>query len=529
MASNLAIYLRLSQEDVDTKDNGLKDESDSIHSQRLIIRRYIEEQSELSGYPVLEFADDGYTGTNFERPEFQRMLSLIRRGEISCVIVKDLSRFGRNYLEVGDYLEHIFPFLGVRFISVNDRYDSNEYFGTTGGIDIAFRNLVYQRYSQDLSEKVKSAMHMKMAKGKYVTHCPYGYKKKPGEKHTMIPDPVTAPIVREIFLSAIAGKRSTETARMLNERHIPSPMVYKKLSRTGMQNEAMWSHQAVLRIIKDYKYTGAMVNFKCENETIRARAQRRKGHEEWVIVENSHEAIVSHEEYIAANASIRKVKASKHVQSDQRDRVYCCAYCGRKLRKTFGSDEYYSCATQLYREESECAQIRWSRSDIEDVVLAAYKGQLSLMENENKKGRLQTDDPLQTNRAKQRRITEQIAACASHNLQLYELYKDGEYDKEAFLDQKTSLLEKKGDLEKELILLQSEEEKILHQLSEFAARREFIAEAGDRLALPDEELKKQMYDVIDRVIVSASKEIEIHWKLDNCFQAVTHAKGEIAS
>lgn len=275
MSLHIAMYLRLSQEDVDKKNNMLKDESNSIRSQRLLVQRYIQEHSEFADCPVMEFVDDGYTGTNFDRPQFQKMIALIRSGEIQCVVVKDLSRFGRNYLEVGDYLEHIFPFLGVRFIAINDHYDSADYIGTTGGVDVAFRNLVYQQYSQDLSQKVKAAMHMKMARGRYVTHCPYGYKKAPGEKHRMVIDPVTAPVVREIFMAAIAGKKSTEIASALNERHIPTPMEYKKLSRKDVQNDAMWSHQAVLRIIKDYKYTGAMVNFKCENQTIRARVQKR--------------------------------------------------------------------------------------------------------------------------------------------------------------------------------------------------------------------------------------------------------------
>lgn len=171
----------------------------------------------------------------------------------------------------------------------------------------------------------------------------------------------------------------------MNEKHIPTPMEYKKLTRKDIQNEVMWSHQAVLRIIKDYKYTGAMVNFKCENQTIRARVQKRKTADEWVVVENSHEPIVSHEEYEAANARIRKVKAHQAVQHDRTDRIYYCGHCGRRLRKTFGIDEYYSCATPLYRKNTECSAIRWSRTDLEQVVLSAYRAQLSIMERQYKK------------------------------------------------------------------------------------------------------------------------------------------------
>ena len=142
MKKCIAVYLRLSLEDVDKRTNTAKDDSNSITAQRQLIQRYIEENSYLSGLPQIEFCDDGFTGTNFRRPDFQRMIDLIREGEIHIVIVKDLSRFGRDYLEVGDYLEHIFPFLGVRMISINDNYDSEKFLGNTAGMDVAFKNMI---------------------------------------------------------------------------------------------------------------------------------------------------------------------------------------------------------------------------------------------------------------------------------------------------------------------------------------------------------------------------------------------------
>lgn len=527
MGSHIAMYLRLSKEDIDTKNNLLKDESNSIRSQRLLIQRCIQEKSEFAGYPVLEFVDDGYTGTNFDRPQLQKMLSLIRNGEICCVIVKDLSRFGRNYLEVGDYLEHIFPFLGIRFVAINDHYDSADYMGTTGGIDVAFRNIVYQQYSQDLSQKVKSAMHMKMAKGRYITHCPYGYKKIPGEKHKMVLDPVTAPIVREIFLAAIAGKKSTEIASMLNERHILTPMEYKKLSRKSIQNDAMWSHQAVLRIIRDYKYTGAMVNFKCENQTIRAKVQKRNSPDEWVVVENSHEPIVSHEEYEAANACIRKVKPHSAIRHDRTDRVYYCGHCGRRLRKTFGLDEYYSCATTLYRKKTECSEIRWSKTDLEQIVLAAYKAQLSVMEEEHKKTIAQNaPSPMRACREAQRKVSKEISSISEQNLRLYERYKAGEYSAEAFLEEKTKLFARKKQLDADLEKLQLEEEALLTEQGRVEQQAQYFQKAGSLLQLSDEKLLEEMYKLVDKIIVFSSKEIEIHWKLEDCFQTTVNAMRE---
>lgn len=524
MEGYLAVYLRLSQDDVDLKTNALKDESDSIHSQRLLIKRYIESHADLCRLPVLEFADDGYTGTNFDRPKLQEMLSLTRSGRISCIIVKDLSRFGRNYLEVGDYLEHIFPFLNVRFIAVNDHYDSNSYIGTTGGIDVAFRNLVYQRYSQDLSEKVKSAMHMKMAKGKYINHCPYGYMKKQGVKHEMVPDPVTAPIVREIFLNAISGKKSTEIAAMLNDKGVLTPMVYKNLSMKGIYNDAMWSHQAVIRIIRDYKYTGAMVNFKCENETIRASAQRKRKPEEWVIVENQHLPIVSHEEYEAANATLRKVKYAGCRTSDRKDRVYYCAHCGRRLRKTYGTDEYYSCTTKMYRPDSLCSKIYWSRTGIEKVVLAAYKAHLALLNDAYQRVREKSKrNPADAYRNEQKVILKELDTCDAQNLRLYEQYREGAFDKETFLKKKENNLQRKKQLKNRLEELRSEEEKVRRQQSEW--QEQMLRESQPLLALSDEELCAAMYDAVNKVEVYGNEEIEIQWKFQISFQEKQDAAG----
>ena len=145
----LAEYLRLSVEEGDIVSNDVKAESDSIIHQRELITRYVSDKQIYSAMQPLEFVDDGYSGTNFDRPAVKKMLSLVRKGEIRCIIVKDISRFGRNYLEVGDYLEQIFPFLGVRFIAINDGYDSDDYIGTTGGIEIAFKSLLYDMYSKN--------------------------------------------------------------------------------------------------------------------------------------------------------------------------------------------------------------------------------------------------------------------------------------------------------------------------------------------------------------------------------------------
>lgn len=512
MEKTVAIYLRLSLEDAEDHL-----ESDSISSQRLLIRDYLLDQPDLRRCPTAEFVDDGFTGTNFDRPQFQAMLEQVRRGRISCVVVKDFSRFGRDYLGVGDYLEHIFPALGVRFISVNDHFDSADYLGKTSGIAVAFQNLVAQQYSRDLSQKVKSAMHLKMEKGQYVTHCPYGYTKPAGVKHQMIPDPETAPIVREIFLAAIDGKKSTEIAAMLNQQGVLTPQETKKTRHTNRHSLPMWSHQAILRILRDYKYTGAMVNFKQENATIRAKTQKKNRPEDWVVVEGRHQAIVTHEEYRQANAMIRKVRPSVKHYTNKKDRVYYCGHCGRRLQKTFGVDQYYSCATALYQKDAVCASIHWSKTDLEQIVFAAFLAQIQLMETAWKELAKQTAAAEDLG-AKRKAVQREIARLSAANLRLYEGFKSGDIDKETFLARKTGLLEKKNQLEGRLEQCREEEESAGMEKETASQRMEILNQAAGITQKSKEEQIGQMYDWVDRVTVFSDGHLDIRWKFDDLFQ-----------
>ena len=195
----IAIYIRLSAEDGDLSDE--KNESNSVVNQRAYIRRFIELRPEFAGAQILEFCDDGYSGTNMERPAVRRLLEQVRQRKINCIIVKDMSRFGRDYIVVGDYLEQIFPFLDVRFIAINDSYDSKDHkYGSAGLIDVSFRNVIYDLYSKDLSEKVRSTKKQLAEKGYCVApYAFFGYQKAPGNKHTLLVDEDAAAVVRRVF------------------------------------------------------------------------------------------------------------------------------------------------------------------------------------------------------------------------------------------------------------------------------------------------------------------------------------------
>ena len=228
MTDILALYIRLSLADEETK-SGIQDESDSITNQRNFIQKFIQNNEELAGFRQKEFYDDGYSGKNFDRPGFQKLLEMCRKGEINCIIVKDFSRLGRNYVEVGNLIEQVFPFLGIRVLSINDHYDSSRLNGMTGGMDIAFKNLVYNLYSKDLSQKVKSAVTTRMKKGEYCApFALFGYCKSKEDIHKLEIDPEAAEIVRRIFLMVIDGIQRQAIANRLNSEGVPTPAVYKQ-------------------------------------------------------------------------------------------------------------------------------------------------------------------------------------------------------------------------------------------------------------------------------------------------------------
>lgn len=217
-----AMYLRLSKE-----DEFIRDESNSITNQRAFIRSYINKDKALRKMKVLEFVDDGYTGKNMNRPDMQRMLDLVKRKQISCVIVKDFSGFSRDHIEQKKYIEQIFPFMGVRFIAINDNYDSADYVGGIGEIDVAFKGILYDFFSEEQSVKVSTTLDAERGSGKYISaFAPYVYIKSPEDKHKLVVDEYASQIVKRIFREYLSGKSMYKIAESLNKEGIATPGVY---------------------------------------------------------------------------------------------------------------------------------------------------------------------------------------------------------------------------------------------------------------------------------------------------------------
>ena len=515
MKSYVALYLRLSQEDVDLRTNQTKDESNSISAQRALLLRDIALDTSICDLPQLEFCDDGFSGTNFDRPAFHEMIERAKRGEISCIVVKDLSRFGRDYIEVGDYLEHIFPFMGIRFKSVNDHYDSDRLHGNTAGMDVAFQNLIYDYYSKDLSKKVKSAMRAKQRSGSYITACTYGYKVLPNNKHKMVIDPEAASVVRRIFEEAIAGKSTNEIARGLNADGIPTPQVYKGIKRkAGNAKIPLWSHPRIWDMLNNVKYTGCMVNHTRESMTIRATSQRRVPKEEWIVTPNAHEAIVTKEEFDLAHETLRKVRPHSRRPVQESFPIYC-AHCGRKLQRTYGSDTYFTCVSAYMDEGAdECRQVRWSKTDLEKVLLASLKAQIALMSVEVKNHAKVSAGKSAGLQRRLKALSEELQGSDAQKVKSYLDYREGRITREDFVAARAQRDQRMAEVREELAHTEAEYEAFLREQEEAKAEKTIVQRANK---MNDEALKLRMYEAMERVNVSNKKDIEIIWKFQDLF------------
>ena len=275
----IAKYLRLSIEDAKT-------DSLSIENQHRLLDRYIAEM-DILGAVVKEFVDNGYSGTNFERPAIQELLELVRLGQVNCIIVKDFSRFGRNMIENGYYIERVFPLYGVRFIAVSDAYDSAEHEGSTGGLDVAFKFLIHEQYSRDLSQKIKSAKREKALRGESVTkNCAFGFKKVDGRLEI---DEPAAETVRLIFGLHNEGHGLTEIAARLCKDKRPTPGEHKR--RTNNPN-CLWNPAHIHSILRDEQYIGTYIAGKTKSLEVGSRNPVKVDESEWIKIPDHHPAIV---------------------------------------------------------------------------------------------------------------------------------------------------------------------------------------------------------------------------------------------
>lgn len=351
MKYQIAMYIRLSKE-----DDKVKEESNSITMQRILLQNYVAEN--FADYELLEFCDDGYTGTNFRRPGMQEMLERIRNSEINCVVVKDFSRFARDYIELGSYLEQIFPFLGVRFISVNDNYDSNDYQGSIADIDMNFKNLLYDLYSKDLSGKVRSSLAIKKERGQYVSaNSPFGYEKDPEDRHALLVAEDEAEVVRRIFSLTVEGYTVNEIAKRFNETGVKTPIEFKiekgKTSRVPKGERFLWSSSTIYQILRNEIYIGNIVQKKYAKDFVGGK-NHLKPREDWLVTYNHHEPIIDRGVFDKVQKRRGKKKTSQRHQAHPLVGKVVCGCCKKNLRYRTGLNPYFTCSGRYSNAMENC-------------------------------------------------------------------------------------------------------------------------------------------------------------------------------
>ncbi len=278
------LYMRLSREDGGRESAG-------IDGQRLLLRAYAEQ----NGFSVAEeYVDDGYSGTNYRRPAFERMLRDIEAGRINMVLTKDLSRLGRNYLASGELTEVYFPSHNVRFIAINDGFDSEK-----GQDDMApFRHVINEMYARDISRKIRSSLHAKMREGRYIgSFPPFGYRKAEEDRNRLVPDPPAAETVRRIFAWAGQGECTKDIVEKLNCEEIPIPLDHRRIRQGKSSLRRKWTPSGVCKILSNEVYLGHTVQGKNEKLSFRSERVVSKPRQEWIVVKNTHEALVDEETF----------------------------------------------------------------------------------------------------------------------------------------------------------------------------------------------------------------------------------------
>ena len=436
----LAMYIRLSNEDDDLKFSE-KLESNSILNQRKLLKNHYDTCLDLKKYDVIEFCDDGYTGTNFDRPGFKQMMEQVRCRKVNCIMVKDLSRLGRDYLEVGYYLELILPLFGIRFISVNDNFDSDNYEGTTGGVELALRNIINGLYSKDLSIKVKSAIQTRNRRGDYCGGTAfYGYCLDPKNKHKIIVDNFTKHVVERIFDESINGLSSTQIAKRLNDDQIPSPAAYKKMKGEYyngriVEKMSVWMPSTVLRILKDERYTGKMISNKRETVEINTNKTRTNPKEKWIVVEGTHEPIISQEKFELAAKSLRKRirTVNQNTGGDRTKNLFVCGHCGRKLQKSYGVITHLFCEKSSVVTDAPCSAIHVPIDFLQSKVLDLLKNMSLILVEQESKIKTKADYEYKKIQKDITDLQRRIQKIQNGKLDLYEEYRQGIITRDTFI------------------------------------------------------------------------------------------------
>jgi len=532
---NAAIYARLSVE-----DSGKQDGGDSIENQVYIAEQYIEERPYLNLCGT--FVDNGETGVNFNRPRFNALMDEIKAGRINCVVVKDLSRFGRNYIETGNFLEKVFPFLGVRFISVNDNYDTDNPESNSECLAIALKSLINDVYAKDISRKATAALETKQKNGEFIGNfAAYGYLKSPEDKHKLIIDEETAPVVRDIFRWKIEGMGNNAIARRLNDMGILSPNMYR-YSKGIIFNEqyanTLWLNRTVKTILENGVYTGCLVQGRKKTRLMQGLSQEKLMPDKWIIVENTHEPIISRETFDKVHEILQSVKqayhekAGKYADKGNPENIFkglvSCGDCGVNLTryKTVNRQGKvyftYICPNYEVNQTRVCAHKKSVREPLLiESVWNAVRAEIDLsVDTERLALKVQNGGNV---KARAKTVREQIAEAkrkiertTSLSTALYGDYADGILTEAEYLFAKAKYREEKRLWEQRLDELIAEE---IKNTDTFVYDNKWIA-ALSRFRDSKELTRDILLAVVERVIVSGNNDITVVFKHRDEYEAL---------
>lgn len=518
------IYTRLS------KDDGDKPESDSIGNQKALIRDFIKNHPEIE--VVSEKADDGYSGVNFERPGFKEMMDEIRAGQVDCVIVKDLSRFGRNYIEAGNYIERVFPFIGVRFIAINDSYDSKDQ-NQSDSLIIPFKNLINDAYCKDISVKIRTQLDIKRKKGEFIgAFAVYGYLKDPEDHNKLIVDTFASEVVRAIFRWKLEGLSQGDIADRLNAQGVLCPMEYKlslgmKVQTNFRANrKAVWSWSSVSRILTNEIYTGVLVQGKVSTPNYKVKKFMEKDESEWIRVEQSHEAIIDEDTFRVTQELLKKDVR----RGPERGRVYplsgylVCADCGQNMiRKSAmsGGKKYFYYVCSGHKARNDCKPHSIREEELFDGVLMAMQGHVKVVADLKK-----MMETLRSLPEEQRNVVdydvqivklkEEIERNQEFKMKLYDNLQDGLINQDEYFLFKKTYSERIADAEKAIKRLEQEREDTVSR----NASEQSWAEVFLKYRNLTEIDRKAVVDLVEEVHVYEDKRIVVKFRYMPDFEKI---------
>lgn len=518
---NATLYLRLS------RDDGDKEESNSITGQRELLRDYISQRPELREFAVR--VDDGFSGSTFERPSFQKMIEDVKAGRTDCIIVKDLSRFGRNYLDAGEYIEKIFPFLGVRFIAVNDHYDSLGDKKASDDLIIPFKNLINEAYCRDISVKIRSQLEIKRKNGQFLgSFATFGYLKDEQNKNKLVVDEYAADIIRDIFKWKLEGVSPQDIADTLNKLGVLSPMEYKR--SLGMKfttsfktnTKALWSAGTVIRILKNPIYTGVLVQGKETTPSYKVHKRITKDESEWIVIEDSHEAIITKIDF----NSVQKILKldTRRSPDDEAVQLFSgmvfCGDCGASMvRKTVpaGGRKYIYYVCSAHKQDKSCSPHRMRDTVLEGIVLDSLKQHIREVVDMSELIEITDTAPLRTAQAQkvQRQLDkkhEEYEKLQKLLMSLYENLTDGIIDREEYARLKRSFALRADETEKQMDALRESLTDIQNNGTENAWTDEFIKRQG--LTALD---RAVVVALIDKILIHSDDVVEIIYRWQDEF------------